>query len=232
MIQTMQQGHEVARKFFTGTSSSYDAVVKITTFGQDMVWKKAILDLIPNGNYKVLDLACGTGILSFAIARKVSYVVGADIIESGIRIAREKALMYNVKNTSFYVSAAEAIPQADKEFDFVTASYLPKYCDMDQVVSEIARVLKCGGTLIMHDFTYPTNAVMKGLWNTYFKILRAAGVFAPSWRPVFRELDSVIKRSDWLNELMTTMKRYGFSNIQCKSLTLGTAAIVWGKYML
>ncbi len=228
----MHQGHEVATKFFTGTSSSYDAVVKITTFGQDATWKKAILDLIPTGNYKVLDLACGTGILSFAIARKVSHVVGADIMESSIRIAREKALMHTVKNTNFYVSAAEAIPQAEKEFDFITASYLPKYCDMDQVVSETIRVLKPGGTLIMHDFTYPTNAVMKGLWNTYFKILRVAGIFSPAWRPVFNELDSVIKRSDWLNELMVAMERYGFSGIQHKSLTLGTAAIVWGKYVL
>ena len=77
----MYRRHEVARKFFTGTSSSYDSVVDITTFGRDMVWKKAILDLIPDGNYKVLDLACGTGILSLAIARKVSYVIGIDIIE-------------------------------------------------------------------------------------------------------------------------------------------------------
>jgi len=228
----MYRRHEVARKFFTGTSSSYDSVVGITTFGRDMVWKKAILDLIPDGNYKVLDLACGTGILSLAIARKVSYVIGIDIIEDSIRIAREKAVRHNAKNVSFYVSAAEAIPHPDKEFDFVTASYLPKYCDMYPVVSEISRVLKRRGMLIMHDFTYPNNDVMKGLWHAYFKILRDAGVLAPSWRSVFNELDDVIKQSDWLNELMTAMKRYGFSDVRCKNLTFGTTAIVWGKYLL
>lgn len=228
----MNHGHAVAKKFFTGTSSSYDAVVNITTFARDRAWKKAILDLIPSGNYKVLDLACGTGILSFAIARKVSHVVGIDIIEDSIRLAREKAFFNKVRNTSFYVSAAEAIPHADREFDIITTSYLPKYCDIDQVISEVSRVLKHNGMLIMHDFTYPNVAVMKGLWNSYFKVLRLAGVFVPSWRAVFNELDSMIKRSNWLKELITTMNRYGFSDVQCKSLTFGTVAIVWGKYIL
>ena len=232
MIQVAHEGHEVAKKFFTGTSSSYDAVVNITTFGQDTVWKNAILGLIPKGNYRVLDLACGTGILSLAIARKVDHVVGIDITEGSIRIAREKTLLRNVKNASFYVSAAEAIPQADKEFDFVTASYLPKYCDMDLVVSEISRVLKRDGMLIMHDLIYPNNVAMRALWNTYFKALRIAGIFAPSWRPVFNELDAVIKRSEWLDELISTMKKYGFTDIQSRSLTLDTAAIVWGKLVI
>jgi len=227
----MHQGHEVARKFFTGTSSSYDAVVNVSTFGQDMVWKRAILDLIPNGDHKVLDLACGTGILSFALAQKVSCVVGLDITEDSIRIAREKALLHNMTNINFYVSAAEAIPQADREFDFITASYLPKYCDIDQVISEVARVLKRGGMLIMHDFTYPDNSAMQCLWNAYFKILRIAGVFVPSWRSVFTGLDTVIKQSNWLNELMTAMRRHGFSDVQYKSFRFGTAALVWGRYV-
>ncbi len=222
----------MAEKFFVDNSSSYEAVVNTTTFGQDMAWKRVILDLIPNGNYKVLDLACGTGILSFALERKVRYVVGLDIIEGSIRIAKEKASIRNIKNLSFYVSAAEAIPQVDGEFDFVTASYLPKYCDMDKVVSEISRVLKPGGMLIMHDFTYPTNSLMKCLWNAYFKVLRIVGIFLPSWRSVFNELDTLIKRSNWINDLTTKMERYGFSDVQCKSLTFGTAAIISGKYAI
>lgn len=229
-MSSLHQGQEVARRFFAGTSSSYDEVVKITTFGRDAVWKRAIADLIPSGSYSVLDLACGTGVLSFQIAKKVSRVIGIDIIEDSIRIAREKALVHNASNVSFYVCAAEAIPQASSEFDFVTASYLPKYCDIDTVVSEVCRVLKPGGMLIMHDFTYPNASIIRGLWNAYFRILRIAGVFAPSWRPVFNELDDVIRNSDWLDDLVMAMKRHGFSDIRSRSLTLGTAAVVYGRY--
>jgi demethylmenaquinone methyltransferase/2-methoxy-6-polyprenyl-1,4-benzoquinol methylase len=224
----MHEGHRVARKFFAGTSTSYDAVVKITTFGRDTAWKREILDLIPQGNYKVLDLACGTGILTFAIASKVSAVVGVDLMEESIRIANEKARRYNIENISFCTSAAETVPQQDSSFDFVTASYLPKYCDVDIVVKESARLLRRNGVLIMHDFTYPRSTAMRGLWNAYFAILGIAGMFTPSWKPVFNELDRVIKESRWVEELMHAMNRYGFRNLRHKSLTCDTSAIVWG----
>ncbi len=225
----VHEGHGIARKFFTGTSSSYDTVVNITTFGRDASWKRAILDLIPTGNHRVLDLACGTGILTFALAQKVSSVTGVDLMEENIRVANKKAIENAIANVTFCTSAAETIPQQDCSFDFVTASYLPKYCDIELVVKESARVLKRNGVLIMHDFTYPRDSAMRGLWNTYFKILRIAGVFTPSWRPVFNELDHVIKHSRWVDELINAMNKHGFGNVQRKDLTSGTAAIVWGS---
>jgi demethylmenaquinone methyltransferase/2-methoxy-6-polyprenyl-1,4-benzoquinol methylase len=227
--ELVHEGHKVARKFFAGTSSSYDTVVNITTFGQDAVWKRAILDLIPKGNYRVLDLACGTGILSVAIASKVSYVIGVDLMEENIRVANNKTKKHAITNVAFCISAAETIPYQNNSFDFVTASYLPKYCDVDLVVKESARVLRQNGVLIMHDFTYPRSAAMRGLWNTYFGILRIAGVFTPSWRPVFNELDHVIKHSKWVEELMHAMEEHEFRNIRHTSLTCDTAAIVWGS---
>ncbi|MGH9934011.1 MAG: class I SAM-dependent methyltransferase [Nitrososphaerales archaeon] len=227
--ELVHEGHKVARKFFTGTSSSYDTVVSITTFGRDASWKRAIVDLVPAGNYRVLDLACGTGILTFALARKVSAVTGVDLMEENLRVANKKAIESEITNVTFCTSAAETIPQQDGSFDFVTASYLPKYCDIELVVKESARVLKRNGVLIMHDFTYPRSAAMKALWNAYFKILRIAGTFTPSWRPVFNELDNVIKHSRWVDELINAMNNNGFRNVQCKNLTSGTAAIVWGS---
>jgi len=225
----MYEGHKVARKFFAGTSSSYDTVVNITTFGQDAVWKKSMLDLIPAGNYRVLDLACGTGILTLAIASKVSSVVGVDLMEENIRVANKKARLHGIANVTFCASAAETVPQQENIFDFVTASYLPKYCNIDLVVKESARVLRRNGVLVMHDFTYPKSVGMRSLWNAYFRILRIAGVFAPSWRPVFNELDHVIKHSKWVDELMRAMNQHGFRDVRYKSLTFDTAAIVWGS---
>ena len=227
--ELMHEGHRIARKFFADTSSSYDTVVNIATFGHDAAWKRAILDLIPAGNYRVLDLACGTGILTFAIATKVSSAVGVDLMEENIRVANKKAKQHGIANAAFCASAAETVPQHDNTFDFVTASYLPKYCDIDLVVKESSRVLRRNGVLIMHDFTYPRSATMRGLWNAYFRILRFAGVFTPSWRPVFNELDNVIKQSKWVDVLVYAMNQHGFRNVLCKSLTCDTAAIVWGS---
>ncbi len=229
MSKLVHDGHVVARKFFASTSSTYDTVVGITTFGQDAAWKHAFLGLIPEGDYRVLDLACGTGILSRAIARKVSFVLGIDMMEESVRIAGKKSRDGASGNAVFGTAAAEAIPAQDNSFDFVTASYLPKYCDIDLVVGESARVLRRGGILIMHDFTYPRAPVMRSLWNTYFRILRIAGVFTPSWRPVFNELDHVVRQSRWVDDLMRSMQEHGFQNIRRRYLTHETAAIVWGE---
>jgi demethylmenaquinone methyltransferase/2-methoxy-6-polyprenyl-1,4-benzoquinol methylase len=150
-------------------------------------------------------------------------------MEENIRVANKKALENEIMNVTFCTSAAETIPQQDGSFDFVTASYLPKYCDIELVVKESVRVLTKNGVLIMHDFTYPRSAAMRGLWNAYFKILRMASIFTPSWRPVFNELDGVIKQSRWVDELIYAMNKHGFRNIQRKNLTSDTAAIVWGS---
>jgi len=201
----MHPGQELARRFFTGTPSTYDRVVRITTFGQDHRWKKAILDTIPkNSNQNVLDLACGTGILSLGIAKKVSSVAGIDLIEESVGIARDKANSSSIRNASFIVSAAETIPYTEKQFDLVTASYLPKYGDLEKIVVEIARVLKPNGRIVMHDFAYPSNFLMKVLWRVYFKILRLAGRFVPSWGEVFHELDNVVEISSKLRGNIVT----------------------------
>lgn len=219
----------MAKRFFANTSSTYDTVVNVATFGRDAAWKRAMLELVPAGDYKVLDLACGTGILTFALAGRVSEVVGVDLMHDNSVVALAKKEERSAKNTMFITSAAEAVPLRDEYFDFVTASYLSKYCDLDLVASESARVLRRNGMLVMHDFTYPRNAAMRGLWKTYFKLLRLVGVFTPSWSAVFNELDHVIQQSNWVGDLTAAMRKHGFGNIQCKYMTAGTAAIVWGR---
>jgi demethylmenaquinone methyltransferase/2-methoxy-6-polyprenyl-1,4-benzoquinol methylase len=222
----MHPGQELARRFFSGTSSSYDRVVRITTFGQDNQWKKAILEMIPRNNHAVLDLACGTGILSLGIAKKVGSVTGIDLIQKSVAIARVKAESSNIENASFIVSAAETIPHSEKQFDLVTSSYLPKYGDLEIIVAEMARVLKPNGRIVMHDFVYPSNSLMRFFWKAYFGVLRVAGRFVPSWKGVLHELDGVIYRSRWIEELGSALARNQFVDIKIRRLTFGTAAIV------
>jgi len=68
---------DLVPQFFDKTAYTYDKVVNLTTFGKDKYWKKEILKKIPNCN-SILDLACGTGILTFQIAEKFpdSKIVG------------------------------------------------------------------------------------------------------------------------------------------------------------
>ena len=74
-----KSGVEYARTFFTRENSNdYDKLVRVTTLGRDAIWKKKIVSYIPGNSY-VLDLACGTGILSSMLIEKQNDVLGVDL---------------------------------------------------------------------------------------------------------------------------------------------------------
>jgi demethylmenaquinone methyltransferase/2-methoxy-6-polyprenyl-1,4-benzoquinol methylase len=216
-----KEGHATARKFFNSyTAPSYDLVVRTTTFGRDAAWKRRILAEI-GVRKKVLDLACGTGILAAMVDSKVNRrVTGLDLTFEYLQVARKKMSLASVQAT------AEAIPYRDKAFDAIVSSYLAKYVDARALAGECWRVLAPGGVAVFHDFTCPENLAMYGLWKLYFAILRIAGVFARSWKEVFCDLDRVICDSCWTDKLVEALQERGFSDIECKRYTLGTAGMV------
>ena len=245
MLLQIHDGHRTASRFFTSlNASSYDAVVRITTFGQDYIWKKRILDVIDRhhlscncypsslhfstGPHIYLDLASGTGILSSLIERRGSkgirgprMVVGLDLTFDYLRVAKKKCSTGELTN-----GTAEFLPYREESFDSVTSSYLAKYVDVVRVVKECWRVLKHDGVLVFHDFTYPSNFLARNFWNAYFMILRSASKMTSSWAPVFQELDQVVKMSNWTRQTINALEDKGFKNIFLTLHTMNTAAIV------
>jgi len=212
------EGHASARRFFTSANApSYDAVSFVATFGRDRAWKRRIAE-IARGRRSVLDLASGTGILSSIISKAGASVTGLDLTFEYMARSPAKAACQGT---------AEVLPFRGGTFDAVVSSYLAKYVDAGLVLNESWRVLQPGGVAVFHDFACPKGA-MRGLWDAYFAILRFAGVFYASWRPVFAELDDVICRSQWVDKFSEAMKGRGFQDVNIGYHTLGTAAMVWG----
>ncbi len=249
MASQLHDEHRWASRFFTSmNASSYDAVVRCATFGQDYIWKKQILDLIdkhllsslPSSSsssslssgvlqsHMCLDLASGTGILSSLIERRGNQkegrprnVVGLDFTFDYLQIAKKKFNTGKLTN-----GTAQLLPYREQSFDSITSSYLAKYVDIERVVSECWRVLKHGGVVVFHDFTYPSNSWARTLWKGYFRILRSAAKTISSWAPVFQELDQVIKMSNWPGQTIQALEGTGFKNISFRFHTIKTSAIV------
>ncbi|MDQ3909379.1 MAG: methyltransferase domain-containing protein, partial [Thermoproteota archaeon] len=120
---------------------------------------------------------------------------------------------------------AESLPYSDNLFDGVVSSYLAKYVDIQKVIDECWRVLRPGGIVVFHDFTYP-RGVVRNLWKIHFDLLGLAGRFVASWEDVFNQLDYVIKKSDWVDQTIATLKKRQFENVTCKWYTGGTSALV------
>jgi demethylmenaquinone methyltransferase/2-methoxy-6-polyprenyl-1,4-benzoquinol methylase len=215
----VHEGHARASRFFTpANAGSYDSLVRLATFGRDSAWKREIIKAIGNHN-SVLELACGTGILSRMLAGAGKSVTGVDLTFEYLRSSRRKVSNDVAQGT------AEVLPYRSESFEAVASSYLAKYVDIKAQVQECWRVLKPGGAAVFHDFTYP-NGTMRNLWSAHFAMLRIAGRAAKSWKAVFEQLDDVIRNSHWVEQATAALYDSGFRNVDCKYYTAGTAAIV------
>ena len=212
-------------KFFDETGTTYDGVVSYGTLGKDKYWKKKILQQISNGN-SFLDLACGTGILTRKIAEKFpnAKIVGIDITKSYLDVAKKNSNSFD--NISFILDDAEEF-KLDSKFDCITASYLPKYCDPEILVKNCVAHLKPGGKIIFHDFTYPKNPSVRGLWNFFLTFLRLVGCFIPSWKDALIGLPKLIRRTKWLDSYSDVMGKNGLK-VNHQYLTYGASAILTG----
>jgi demethylmenaquinone methyltransferase/2-methoxy-6-polyprenyl-1,4-benzoquinol methylase len=221
----LHQGYIKTRKFFTSENASdYDSIVSFCTFGQDSLWKKHILRIIDKQDW-ILDLACGTGILSsMLINTSAGHVMGLDLSFDYLQIAKKK-----MKNLLVVNSTAESIPYKDESFDSIMSSYLAKYVNIKMVVDECWRILRPNGIIVFHDFIYPKNSIMQRLWECYLRILKTIGYFLAKWATTFQELSQVIKNSKWAEETIYALKERGFKDISCKHYTFSTAAIVSAK---
>ncbi len=219
---------ELVHRFFSGTGPTYDFIVNLCTLGFDRCWKKEILERIPKGSNRILDQACGTGILTFQIARKFphSRVIGVDLLEEYLRIAKEKARREHVQNVEFILGKAEDVLLRET-FDCITSSYLAKYAQLGSLTQNVRKMLRKRGVLIMHDFTYPSNQTFARLWEFYFQILRSVGRWKyPQWGTIYNDLPELLRETKWVPELIESLRKNAFSDIHLKSLTFGTAAIV------
>ena len=239
----VHDGHKNARRFFgSRNASSYDSVVRLATLGKDFIWKKQITNIIQQDSKKrdnlygtiVLDLACGTGILSsmlLDIGYSIKNIIGLDLTLDYLEIAKNKIKCKNIiadNNIPFLLTnrTAEVLPFKNKCFDLITSSYMAKYIDVQRVIDECWRVMKHNGIIVIHDFTYPQKNLFQSFWNLYFVILQFAGNFIKSWEPVFRELCQVIKTSKWVEQTLFALDKKGFENIKCNYYTYDTAAII------
>lgn len=225
------RGIAFVHQFFPGTGSTYDHIANLCTIGFDRWWKKKMLEKIPAGSTRIVDQACGTGILTVQIARKFPHalIIGVDATEEYLTIAKEKAARMNLDNVHFILGRAEDV-RLDQEFDCVMSSYLAKYARLGSLIRNVKEMLRPGGMLIMHDFTYPSNRAFAHVWEIYFRLLQTVGAWKyPQWKAVFDGLPALLRETTWTDELVKSLLENGFSEIAKESLTGDTSAIITAR---
>lgn len=219
---------ELVERFFRGTGPTYDAMVHWATLGFDRIWKEQMLACIPDGDGPVLDLACGTGISTLSIARRFPKrcVVGVELRDEYLQIAREKIRSETMLNVELVLSRAEDF-DSSLQFDCVTSSYLAKYADLSRLVANGRKLLRPGGVLMMHDFTFPARPWLVAAWRSYFFVMRnTVARIVPEWKEIYACLPRLIEQTRWTKLLQDELAANQFSEIKLIHLTLQGSAII------
>ncbi|MDQ6619686.1 MAG: class I SAM-dependent methyltransferase [Pseudomonadota bacterium] len=222
----------LVEQFFDGTGQSYDAMVHWATLGIDRLWKRRMVAAVPPNAQRILDLACGTGISTLAIARArpESELVGVELRDEYLAVARRKLREQPRRNVSLVLSRAEDFRSATP-FDCISSSYLAKYADLPRLIDANCSMLKPGGVLLMHDFTLPPVAFLRGVWRAYFFVMQQTVARAlPSWREIYHGLPRLIESTRWVSELPPLLRERGFRDISVEYLTLYGSALVRARY--
>jgi demethylmenaquinone methyltransferase/2-methoxy-6-polyprenyl-1,4-benzoquinol methylase len=178
-----------------------------------------------------MDLACGTGILTFRIARKFphTHVIGVELRDEYLNIAKKKARSMGIGNVEFILSRAEEVPW-DEPVDCITSSYLAKYADLARFTPHVKEMLCKGGILVSHEFTYPSFQPFAWIWELHFRLMQTAGTWKyPSWKTIFFQLPKLVRETRWVPELVTSLREHSFKDVSIEFLTFGISAIVTAR---
>jgi demethylmenaquinone methyltransferase/2-methoxy-6-polyprenyl-1,4-benzoquinol methylase len=225
-----------ALELFAGLPSRYDRMGAVLSFGQDPRWRRALVRAVaPAAGERILDVATGTGLVAFALARAADCrVTGVDQSEQMLagaraRLAREPELAERV---SFVHGEAERLPFGDGEFDALTFTYLLRYVDdPTATLRELVRVVRPGGRIAMLEFGVPRNPALRALWRVHTRIgLPSLGrLVSPAWYEVGRFLGPSIE-AFWAehSDLAQLWRAAGIAAPTMRRMSFGAGVVMWG----
>ena len=201
----------------------YDLANHFLSGGADFLWRRRAATLVAEWDPRdVLDLATGSGDLALAIQRRLpqARIVAADFSPEMIEIAREKG----VANTM--VADALQLPFADSTFDCVTVAFgLRNMADWDRALSEMARVLRDRGHLLVLDFSLPAGALRSAYRFYLHRCLPLLASIVPGQKAAYDYLGGSIEKFPSGPAMLELIERNGFADARATPLTGGIATI-------
>ena len=159
---------------FARIARRYDFLNDLQSFGLHRAWKRRVVQLaqIKPGDH-ALDLCCGTGDITFALAKNGAEATGLDFSAEMLQVAKNKTGNQKLETGTpkFLQGDAQQIPFPENTFDIVTVGYgLRNLTSWERGVDEMFRVARPGGRLIVLDFGKPANALWRMIYFTHLQL--------------------------------------------------------------
>lgn len=227
---------EKIQEMFDGIANDYDRLNHIMSLGIDRSWRRRALKEIVRKDavQEILDIACGTGDFSIAIARRMSpgsHVTGLDLSEGMLAVMQEKLKEEGLEDRVVCGQGdCEAMDFGDCSFDCATIAFgIRNFEHREKALREILRVLKSGGRLIILELSVPSNPVIRWFYNLYFtRILPIIGGRISGDKAAYRYLPASVLNFPGKKEWMATMSGCGYTGVRHKAFTLGICRMYVG----
>lgn len=223
---------------FDNIAGSYDSLNHIMSLDVDKSWRKTMLGKLGEGvdgrPLKVLDLACGTGDSTIAIARGLprAKVTGLDLSEGMLKVMEGKVEKEGLGDRITAVRGdGENLPFSESSFDRVAIAFgIRNFQNREQGLAEMLRVLVPGGRLVVLELSLPEQKVLRALFKCYFlHILPFIGGLISGNRGAYRYLPESVLRFPPKDIFLNMLTSAGFVNVGHKALTFGICRMYWGE---
>lgn len=214
------------RELFQTIAPRYDFITRAFSFGMDRRWKlRAVEKAALPEKAMVLDLACGTGDFSRLVTARLpgAKVVGVDLTEPMLRLARERGLSESV------CGDAASLPFADASFDCVFIGYgLRNFPSLNEAVREIVRVTKPGGLMASLDFFLPANRALREIFLAYLYAQGALwGLLLHGDPFVYTYIPDSLRQFVSMEEFASLLERTGYRRIEAHAFIFGGIGLHW-----
>ena len=226
-IATPEGKRRYVRRLFATIADRYDFITRFLSYGQDRRWKARLVALASIAPHdRVLDLACGTGDLTYAAAQKARMAVGVDLTPRMLQLAASRGPALRTK-TTFVCGDMLALPCPAASFELITIGYgLRNVPDLLAALREIRRVLVPGGRVLSLDFNRPEQPAIRAAYLFYLTVVGSMlGLVLHRDADTYRYIPESIRLYPGARGVAAMMAEAGFTDVRVEPLLGGLMAI-------
>jgi demethylmenaquinone methyltransferase / 2-methoxy-6-polyprenyl-1,4-benzoquinol methylase len=228
------------RRMFGQIAPRYDLLNRMLSGGTDVYWRWRTVRIVPpQADGPILDVCTGTGDLAIAYWKKAGRrlpVVGTDfthemLVRAEAKAARTGAARNGHAPITLIEADTQSLPLDDDQFQIVCVAFgLRNVTDTRRGLQEMVRVCRPGGRVAVLEFSEPTGALFRRVYQAYFKhvLPRIGQLVARNQEDAYNYLPSSVSEFPSGQALADIMQECGLTEVQFQPLTGGIATLYYG----
>ncbi|HUS53287.1 MAG TPA: bifunctional demethylmenaquinone methyltransferase/2-methoxy-6-polyprenyl-1,4-benzoquinol methylase UbiE [Thermohalobaculum sp.] len=216
---------------FSSVAQRYDLMNDLMSGGVHRLWKDALIGwLAPRPGMRLLDVAGGTGDISFRFLKRLKgdgHATVCDMTQAMLDEGARRAEKDGVEAIDWVCGNAMALPFADRSFDAYTIAFgIRNVTRIEDALAEAYRVLKPGGRFLCLEFSQIPNSGLQWLYDRYsFNVIPTMGKAVTGDGDSYQYLVESIRKFPDQEKFAAIIRAAGFGQVKYRNLTMGVAAL-------